>query len=122
MTARRIAVSTTGRWQLRNNFLDSTDAGWSDLQSATNSFFTAAADDQLVVVIEESLGDGTNSNLRIVPVIRQGSTITQCNSRTVANSAGYTLNEIHPENLSGGTNVKEIESCRDNPHLQPRGD
>ena len=67
-----------GRWQLRNNFLDSTDAGWSDLNAAGTPF-TAAADDQLAVVIEESAGDGTNSNLRIVPVIRQGSTITQCN-------------------------------------------
>ena len=98
-----------GRWQLNNDFENATDAGWSDLQSASDTFFTAGADDQLAMVVEEILGDGSGSDLRIVPVIRQGTTITQCNSRTVSNSAGYTLNEIHPENLSGGTNVKEIK-------------
>ena len=61
------------------------------------------------MVVEESGGEGTNTNLRIIPVLLQGSTISQCNDQDIANSVGYSLNEIHPENLSGGTNVKEIK-------------
>ena len=36
-----------GRWQLSNNFLDATNAGWSDLRDADTAFFTAGPDDQL---------------------------------------------------------------------------
>ena len=98
-----------GRWQVRNNFGAAADTAWSDLRTADNTFFTAAADDELAMVIEESGGDGTGTNLNIVPVLKQGTNYHQCNDQLIANSAGYTLNEIHPENLSGGTNVKEIK-------------